>query len=183
MNDAPRPLSDGRSLRPAAPSDAPALAAALVRSRTYMAPFEPVRPDSFYTPEGQAERLAGHTAAGGLAWVAVDEEDRAVASFTLSGIVRGAFRSAALGYWVDVEQTGRGIATAAVGRICDLARDDLGLHRVEAGTLTYNLASQRVLVKCGFEEFGTAPRFLHIDGEWRDHRLFQRILHDDPPRD
>lgn len=26
-----------------------------------------------------------------------------------------------------------------------------------------------------------APRYLHIGGEWRDHRLFQRILHDDDP--
>lgn len=43
-----------------------------------------------------------------------------------------------------------------------------------------NAASQRVLAKCGFEEFGLAPRYLHIDGEWRDHRLFQRVLHDGP---
>jgi ribosomal-protein-alanine N-acetyltransferase len=26
-----------------------------------------------------------------------------------------------------------------------------------------------------------APRYLHIDGQWRDHRMFQRILHDGPP--
>ncbi|MEU1087826.1 GNAT family protein [Streptomyces sp. NPDC005892] len=182
MNDAPHQLSADRFLRPTVASDAPALAEALSRGRTYMAPFEPVRPDSFYTAEGQAERLAGHLAAGGHAWVAVDEADRAVGSFTLSGTALGAFRSAALGYWVDVEQTGRGIATAAVRRICDLAADDLGLHRVEAGTLLYNTASQRVLLKCGFEEYGMAPKFLHIDGEWRDHRLYQRILHDEPPQ-
>ncbi|MGW0855160.1 GNAT family N-acetyltransferase [Streptomyces sp. NPDC002690] len=182
MTDAPYPLSAGRYLRPAAASDAPALADALLRSRTYMAPFEPVRPDSFYTPEGQAERLAGHLAAGGYAWVAVDEEDRAVGSFTLSGVALGAFRSAVFGYWVAVDQAGRGIATAAVRRICELAADDLGLHRVEAGILLYNTASRRVLEKCGFEEFGLAPKFLYIDGEWRDHRLFQRILNDEPPK-
>ncbi|MFD6531522.1 GNAT family N-acetyltransferase [Streptomyces sp. NPDC060184] len=181
MTDAPYPLTADRFLRPAVASDAPALAGALLRSRTTMAPFEPVRPEAFYTAEGQAQRLAGHLAAGGRAWVAVDGADRAVGSFTLSGIVHGAFCSAVFGYWVDVEQTGKGIATAAVGRICEIARDDLGLHRVEAGTLLYNHASQRVLTKNGFEEFGVAPKFLHIDGEWRDHRLFQRLLHDDPP--
>lgn len=184
MNDAPYPLSADRFLRPATASDAPELAAALRRSRTYMAPFEPRRSESFYTTEGQAERLAGilaDRAAGRAgAWVVADEEDRAVGSFTLSGIARGAFCSGVLGYWVDVEQTGRGLATAAVRRICDLARDDFALHRVEAGTLLYNIASQRVLTKCGFEEFGVAPKFLHIDGEWRDHRLFQLILHDGP---
>jgi ribosomal-protein-alanine N-acetyltransferase len=25
-----------------------------------------------------------------------------------------------------------------------------------------------------------APKFLFINGAWQDHRLFQRILHDDP---
>ncbi|MGW1466894.1 GNAT family N-acetyltransferase [Streptomyces sp. NPDC002308] len=182
MTDAPYPLTADRFLRPTVASDAPALAEALLRSRTYMAPFEPVRPEAFYTAEGQAERLAGHLAAGGRAWVAVDEEDRAVGSFTLSGIVHGAFCSAVFGYWVDVAETGRGLATAAVGRICDIARDDLGLHRVEAGTLLYNTASQRVLVKNGFEQYGEAPGFLYIDGEWRTHRLFQRLLHDSPAK-
>ncbi|MCX5397344.1 GNAT family N-acetyltransferase [Streptomyces sp. NBC_00102] len=184
MNDAPYPLSADRFLRPTEASDAPALARALLRSRTYMARFEPVRPDSFYTPEGQADRLSGiladRAAGRAAAWVIVDEDDRALGSFTLSGIALGAFRSGVIGYWVDVDQAGRGLATAAVRRIRDLARDDLRLHRIEAGTLLYNEASQRVLRKCGFEEIGVAPRFLYIDGEWRDHRLFQLILNDDP---
>jgi len=54
------------------------------------------------------------------------------------------------------------------------------LHRVEAGTLLHNTASQRVLERCGFEYYGTAPRYLFIRGAWRDHRLYQRILHDKP---
>ena len=27
--------------------------------------------------------------------------------------------------------------------------------------------------KLGFTEIGTAPGFLHIAGDWRDHRVFQ----------
>ena len=57
----------------------------------------------------------------------------------------------------------------------------LGLHRLEASTLLANTASQRVLHKCGFELIGTARGYLHIHGEWSDNRLFQRILHDNPP--
>ncbi|MEE1767737.1 GNAT family protein [Streptomyces sp. JV185] len=172
-------------LRPVTPGDAAALAVALTRSRAYMQPWEPVRPDFFYTEQGQRERLAGlladRDAGRGMPWVLADEEDRAIGGFNLNAIVLGPFRSATLGYWVDVEYVGRGLATAAVRRICEVARDGLGLHRVEAGTVTDNLASQRVLTKCGFEQYGTAPRYLHINGEWRDHRLFQRILHDGPP--
>lgn len=172
-------------LRPVTPDDAASLAVALTRSRTYMQPWEPVRPDSFYTEQGQRERLAAvladRDAGRVMPWVLADEEDRAIGAFNLNGIVLGPFRSGTLGYWVDVEHAGRGLATAAVTRICELARDELHLHRVEAGTVVDNFASQRVLAKCGFEQFGMAPRFLHINGEWRDHRLFQRILHDGPP--
>ncbi|WP_299528024.1 GNAT family N-acetyltransferase [uncultured Streptomyces sp.] len=186
MIDASHPLTADTALRPAVLTDAPELAAALLRSRAHMAPREPARPQDFYTPQGQAERISGLLAdrAGGrcMPWVLVDAEDRAIGSFTLSGIVLGPFRSGVLGYWVDARHNGRGLATAAVARICELARDELGLHRVEAGTMLDNVASQRVLLKCGFEEYGMAPRMLHIAGEWRDHRLFQRILHDGPPR-
>ncbi|WP_406450661.1 GNAT family N-acetyltransferase [Streptomyces sp. NBC_00876] len=171
-------------LRPAAAGDAAALAAALVRSRTYMRPWEPERPDTFYTEQGQSERLAGlladRDAGRAMPWVLCDAQDRAIGAFTLNAVALGPFRSATLGYWVDVDHAGRGLATAAVRRICELARDELLLHRVEAGTVLDNAASQRVLAKCGFEQFGTAPRYLHINGEWRDHALFQRILHNGP---
>jgi len=52
---------------------------------------------------------------------------------------------------------------------------------VEAGTLPHNLASQGVLLSAGFEQIGTAPRYLFIAGRWQDHHLYQRLLHDDPP--
>ncbi|MEU1348014.1 GNAT family protein [Streptomyces sp. NPDC005775] len=171
-------------LRPLAMADAGPLARSLARSRAYMRPWEPVRPDAFYTEEGQRERLAGaladRDAGRAMPWVLCDGQDRAIGAFTLNGVVLGPFRSATLGYWVDVDFAGRGLATAAVRTVCELARDALRLHRVEAGTVLDNAASQRVLAKCGFEEFGVAPRYLHIDGAWRDHRIFQRVLHDGP---
>ena len=54
------------------------------------------------------------------------------------------------------------------------------LHRVEAGTLVDNAASQVVLRRCGFEPYGTAAQYLFIAGAWQDHLLFQRVLHDHP---
>ncbi|MCM2413810.1 GNAT family N-acetyltransferase [Streptomyces sp. RKAG290] len=171
-------------LRPVTADDAASLAESMTRSRAYMQPWEPERPDAFYTEQGQRQRLAGllaDRAAGRvMPWVLVDAEDRAIGGFNLNAIVLGPFRSATFGYWVDVAHAGRGLATAAVRQICALARDELRLHRLEAATVLDNTASQRVLAKCGFEQFGVAPRYLHINGEWRDHRLFQLILHDGP---
>ena len=44
----------------------------------------------------------------------------------------------------------------------------------------HNTASQRVLERSGFDLLRDGERFLFIDGAWQDHRLYQRILHDDP---
>ncbi|MFE6130123.1 GNAT family N-acetyltransferase [Streptomyces sp. NPDC056437] len=174
-DDLPLLLPDGPD---AAQRLAGPVARALARNRAHMRPCEPDRPELFYTAEGQAVRLAPdpttrrwHFHAG----------TRIVGGLTLSGIALGPFRSAQLGYWIDAEFTGRGLATRAVEEVCRAAREDLGLHRVEADTLLDNAASQRVLAKCGFERIGMAPKYLHINGAWRDHLLFQRILHDAPP--
>jgi hypothetical protein len=79
----------------------------------------------------------------------------------------------------DVAHTGRGLATEAVEFAAHRA-DELGLHRVEAGTVAHNVGSQRVLLKCGFERVGLARHYLFIAGQWQDHEIYQRVLHDRP---
>jgi ribosomal-protein-alanine N-acetyltransferase len=96
-----------------------------------------------------------------------------VGRITLSEIVRGPFQSASLGYWLAEAATGRGLATAAVREIERVAFEELGLHRIQAGTLLHNVRSQRVLDRAGFVRYGVAPAYLHIAGEWRDHALYQ----------
>jgi ribosomal-protein-alanine N-acetyltransferase len=54
---------------------------------------------------------------------------------------------------------------------------DLGLHRLEAGTLAHNEASQVVLRRCGFDQYGKAAQYLFIVGAWQDHVMFEKILH------
>lgn len=57
--------------------------------------------------------------------------------------------SAEIGWWLNPEQWGHGIATAAVSRFIDYCFDDLDLHRVEAGVFLTNPASARVAEKAG----------------------------------
>ena len=162
-------------------SDAGALAAAYVRNRSYLSPWEPVRPEEYYTEAWQASdiasRLAAHDAREGYP-LGLFAKDTLVGRFNVAGVVRGPFQNAGLGYWVDSDYAGRGLASAAVQRIVALARDELGLHRIEASTLRHNVGSQRVLQKAGFQQVGMAPRYLKIAGEWRDHNLYHLILHD-----
>jgi ribosomal-protein-alanine N-acetyltransferase len=118
--------------------------------------------------EGQRARIGEHS-------YAILDGDAIAGTISLSNVVRGAFQNANVGYWVDRARNGRGLATRALAAMVDEAFGDLALHRLEAGTLVDNVASQRVLEKNGFERIGLARRYLHIGGDWRDHVLFQRI--------
>lgn len=164
------------------PADADALAACLRRSRQHLEPWEPTRPDNYFTASGQAEAIAhslAQQAAGTLRpHVILDEAGEVVGRVNLNHIVRGVFQSASIGYWLDVTATGRGLATQAVAELAKIAFTEEGLHRVEAGTLPNNHRSQAVLLRNGFERFGYAKRYLQIAGVWADHILFQRLADD-----
>jgi ribosomal-protein-alanine N-acetyltransferase len=106
----------------------------------------------WFTPEGEATRLVGQLTVGPIIW--------------------GSARTTSLGYWLDQRHAGRGIMTVAVALAVDHLFFHRGLHRVEIAVRPENEASLRVVQKLGFREEGLRKRFLHIDGDWRDHRCF-----------
>jgi ribosomal-protein-alanine N-acetyltransferase len=158
--------------------DAPALAGLVQQNREFMADWDPIRPEGYFTPEGQRraieEALDSYADRVRVPHVILDG-DRIVGRVTLSNIVRGPFQSCNLGYWVNQGDNGRGLATAAVGDIMRVAFDEFVLHRIEAGTVLHNVASQRVLERNGFVRFGVAPGYLNIAGVWQDHALYQAL--------
>lgn len=141
--------------------DAAEIAARLVENRSFLAPWEPLRPEEYFTAQGQYrlldQQLTGYTDGHEVPLVVTDDTDRIVGRITVNGIVRGALQSAAIGYWVASSHNGRGLATAAVGEVKALAFGPLGLHRLQAETVPHNAASQRVLRRNGFQPFGLAP--------------------------
>ncbi|WP_233153431.1 GNAT family N-acetyltransferase [Kineosporia sp. R_H_3] len=165
--------------RPLTADDVPALVDLVIANRAFLAPYEPDRGPAWFTEAGQAAavRDALERADEGVIVprVVLAPDGSVVGRVNLNNVVRGAFQSCSLGYWLDEGHTGRGLATAAVAEMLVVAFDELGLHRVEAGTLVHNVASQTVLARNGFERFGLAPGYLRIAGRWQDHVLFQRL--------
>lgn len=178
----PKQLREDVCMRVLRQSDAAALAASYVRNRAHLSHWEPERPEEYYTEAWQANdiatRLLAYEAGEGHP-LGLFAGEALVGRFNVAGIVRGPFQSAGLGYWVDSKYAGRGLASAAVQALVEAARDELGLHRIEASTLLHNTGSQRVLLKAGFQQIGMAPRYLKIAGKWQDHNLYQVLLHDD----
>lgn len=168
----------GVTTRLVALGDAPEMAALLAANREFLAPWEPVRQDDYFTAVGQRGYLTDvlrQCESGTAVPHVIVEGGRIVGRITLTNINRGPFLSCNLGYWVAEHANGRGLATAAVAQIVRVAFGNLGLHRIEAGTLPHNAGSQRVLERNGFQWYGMAPRYLKIAGEWRDHALYQLL--------
>lgn len=178
-------------LRPLRRRDARAWIEVRLRNEAWLAPWEG-RPES--APEaawrdrhsravfaamhrsGRQEARAGRS----LPFV-VTYEGALAGQVTVSTVVRGAFDSAAVGYWVDERVAGLGVAPTALAMVVDHCFGVLGLHRVEANVRPENSASLRVVRKLGFTEEGLHRRFLFIDGDWRDHLCFSVLRDDVPP--
>jgi [ribosomal protein S5]-alanine N-acetyltransferase len=163
-------------------ADAVRLADLVQRSRAYLEPWEPVRPETYFTVDGQrdvvAQSLERYAEGAHVPYVILDDERQVVGRINLNNVVRGAFQSASVGYWLAEEASGRGLATAALAEMVQVGFNEQGLHRLEAGTVPHNIRSQRVLLHNGFVQFGLAPRYLSIAGRWQDHLLFQRLADD-----
>jgi [ribosomal protein S5]-alanine N-acetyltransferase len=163
-------------IRKVEPADAQALFELRSANRDYFQRWEPDLgdPERWFTLAGIAEWIADDQQR-----FAILDDDGAVAGLvSLTGIQRGAFESAMISYFVDAARSGRGLATRAVAEAMRFAFDDLGLHRLEAGTATTNVASQRVLEHNRFTRVGLLRKHLRLAGVWTDHYLWERIRGD-----
>lgn len=96
----------------------------------------------------------------------------------LDNVVLGAWHNATIGYFIDEQHNGRGLATSAVRLVCKFGFEDAGLHRIQAGVMPRNAASARVLEKVGFRREGLAKRYLFIAGAWEDHDIYALTTED-----
>lgn len=90
----------------------------------------------------------------------------------LNEIVRGAFGNAYLGYYCMHGFEGRGLMREGLGLMIDYAFGPLALHRLEANIQPRNRASIALVQGLGFSLEGLSPRYLKIDGDWRDHERY-----------
>ena len=124
-------------------------------NRAYFAASISDRGDDFFDTftDRHNAMLAEQEAGLGAFYVLVAEDGSVLGRFNLYDIKDG---TAEVGYRVAQHVTGRGVATASVKLLCQLAADRHGLHTLTAATSDQNVASQRVLVKAGFVRVGPA---------------------------
>lgn len=98
-------------------------------------------------PTARAELEATVRAARGHRWAAF-HEDRFIGGFALDP-AKGGPADRELGYRLRREAWGKGFATEGARALIALAFTELGARRVWAHTMTVNIASRRVLERCG----------------------------------
>ncbi|WP_432476566.1 GNAT family N-acetyltransferase [Nocardioides sp. GXQ0305] len=179
-----RIVSGEVTLRPLARSDRAAWREIRRRNAAWLAPWDATVPPggspratSFGVLVRRLQRMARQ---GTTFPFAIEVEGRFVGQLTVSNIVRGSAQFASMGYWLDQAYAGRGIMPRAVAMAIDHCFARAGLHRIEICIRPENTNSLRVVEKLGLHEVGLAPRFLHIDGAWRDHRIFAVTVEECP---
>jgi ribosomal-protein-alanine N-acetyltransferase len=134
-----------------------------------MPPDSGARPTTFRSLVRRLGRMArdGHALP-----FAIEVDGEFAGQITVNNIVLGSARFCSVGYWIGEEYAGRGLVPLAVAMVIDHLFLTERLHRVEIAIRPENTNSLRVVEKLGIQRCGLAPRYLHIDGAWRDHVLF-----------
>ena len=122
---------------------------------------------NYHRKEGKAGRSYSFAL-----WFRDQSREGLIGQITLGGVSYGAYRGAHIGYWIDEAHANKGITTRAVRELTRFGLEDLRLHRIEIALRPENSASKRVAEKAGYVFEGLRPRYLHIDGGWRDHIVF-----------
>ncbi|GGN95422.1 GNAT family N-acetyltransferase [Saccharibacillus kuerlensis] len=176
-------LTERLELRAFLPEEAEELLELRLANREFLAPLEPVRSDSYLTLAGQRTEILqsekGRVRDQAYVYaIRLRENGQLLGRAALTGIARGPFQNASLGYFLDRTHNGHGYMTEAARGIVELAFTKHRLHRVQAGVMPRNAASLRVLEKAGFRREGLAERYLKINGVWEDHILFGITIED-----
>ena len=176
-------LVDGSlTLRPIRARDARALERVLLDNRGWLRRWEATYPGggSVIDTRASIRNLTAHARAGTALPFVIEWDGELVGQLNVSSITHGSLASATIGYWVAKSMAGRGITPTGVALATDYCFHSLRLHRMEICIRPENRPSLRVVEKLGFRYEGFRRRFIHINGEWRDHFAFALVAEEVP---
>ena len=176
-------LSHGRvTIRPLRLRDTRDLDVALASNRGWLRTWEATNPSGHMSTDvrGSIRALQANARAGlGLPF-AMELDGRFVGQLNVSGITYGSLASASIGYWVVEDAAGHNVTPTAVAMAVDHCFRSVGSHRIEICIRPENAPSLRVVEKLGFRYEGLRRRFIHINGDWRDHFCFALTVEELP---
>lgn len=167
---------DSLYLKILTPQDTPRVLEYFTANQAHLAPWEPVRPENFYSHAAIQQRLANSQAEAALGssyqfGIFSRQSGDMLGACNFTGVARGAFQACHLGYSLAENCQGQGIMTQALSRAIQFIFAEVELHRIMAAYIPDNAKSAGVLQRLGFEKEGYARSYLKIAGHWQDHIL------------
>ena len=176
-------LHDGKVvIRPIRLRDAKVLERELLDNRSWLRKWEATNPHGplSFDVRGSIRSLQSNARAGFGLPFAIEYDGEFAGQLNVSGITYGSLSSATIGYWVAERFAGLNVTPTAVALASDYAFFQVGLHRIEICIRPENAASLRVVEKLGFRYEGLRRRYIHINGDWRDHFCFALVAEELP---
>ncbi|CZF77990.1 Putative ribosomal N-acetyltransferase YdaF [Grimontia celer] len=176
INPFPHLRIDNLIIRAIQKPDLPLIVNYFQANRQYLTPWEPLRPDSFFTYEGWERRVIQLTELQrhGLAYyfmIFEEGSDEVCGVITYNNIMQFPFHACNVGYSLAESAQGRGIMRRALKATNQWLFDNLNMHRIMASYMPRNKRSEAVLEAAGFKKEGEAKDYLLINGNWEDHIL------------
>lgn len=83
---------------------------------------------------------------------------------------------AEIGYFIDEKYWWKGIATASVKILENIAFEKLGIKRIQILIHLKNWASEKVAIKCGYEKEGVMKKSVKMGDEFIDTYLYAKVI-------
>ena len=162
--------------------DSRVLQQALLDNRGWLEPWEATSPDGVVSLDMRLgiRRLLQQYRDGLGVPLVMEYNGEVAGQLNVWGIARGSLASATIGYWVSERFAGKGVTPTAVALATDHVFFTMGLHRMEICIRPENDPSLRIVEKLGFRYEGLRRRYIHINGDWRDHFCFALTVDDVP---
>jgi ribosomal-protein-alanine N-acetyltransferase len=179
--DIPVLITERLILRVAMQQDAEAVLNYYLQNQEFLTPFEPTRPEGFYTLAFWQEQIEKalyefhYDQSLKLCVFKKAEPQTVIGKINFSQIQRGVAHYCYLGYGLAAAEQGKGYMFEALTDAVRFAFDGLNLHRIMANYMPHNQRSGNLLKRLGFVVEGYARDYLLINGKWEDHILTCRI--------
>lgn len=170
------------TIRPIRLRDARVLERELLDNRGWLRKWEATSPSGpmGFDTRASIRSLQSNARSGSGLPFAIEHDGQFAGQLNVSSITYGSLGSASIGYWVSERFAGRNLTPTAVALATDYCFFQAGLHRMEICIRPENTPSLRVVEKLGFRYEGLRRRFIHINGDWRDHFCFALVVEELP---
>ena len=115
-------------------------------------------------------------------WAVIEKKSEECIGQVAYFLVDSGNRFAEIEYCIGTAFQGKGYATEATKAVINYGFDRIGLNKVQICVRPSNLASAKVIEKCGFKKDGVLRQYFFRDGTYED-RMYFSVLRDETEKE